>query len=110
MTRSKAEELYELNLQRESWCCVEADSRIWHQAQRKHFNCHLHNTCDFSAQQTVKPEERCCWMKAPIKHPERRHFEESWLSILPPSFCSHSGLIMASPRSCHSEISSHGAT
>ncbi|XP_072536470.1 spermatogenesis-associated protein 45 [Salminus brasiliensis] len=82
MSKSNAEELYALNMRRETWCCVEADSRIWERAQRRHFNCHLRNTCDFSALQTAKPEERSAWVGTPARHRERRHFEESYKAHL----------------------------
>ncbi|XP_036437096.1 spermatogenesis-associated protein 45-like [Colossoma macropomum] len=82
MSKSKAEELFELNMRRETWCCVEADSGIWLRAQRRHFDHHLRNTCDFSATQTAKPEERSAWMGSPARYRERRHFEESYKAHL----------------------------
>ncbi|XP_043075674.1 spermatogenesis-associated protein 45-like [Puntigrus tetrazona] len=81
MSKSKQDQLYELNMQRETWCRVETTSRFWNLAERKHFRCHLKNTCDFRALQTARPEQRSSWMMdgdSNTRHPERRHFEDSY--------------------------------
>lgn len=81
MSKSKEEALFELNMRRETWCRVEADSKFWERAERRHYDCHLQNTCDFKSLQAVCPEERSDWIGqqtlALNKHPERKHFEES---------------------------------
>uniref|UniRef100_A0A8C4SSV7 Uncharacterized protein n=1 Tax=Erpetoichthys calabaricus TaxID=27687 RepID=A0A8C4SSV7_ERPCA len=42
MSESKEPALQQLNMQRESWCMVEANSRqSWERTQRKHFKQHL---------------------------------------------------------------------
>jgi len=78
MSKSKQDQLYELNMRRETWCCVEATSRSWNLPERKHFRCHLRRSSEFSAMQTASPEQRCSWMGSNNnKHPERKHFEDS---------------------------------
>lgn len=77
MVKVKQEQLHELNMHRETWCCVEADSRIWDRPERKHFAYHLRNICDFSAMQAGKPEDRSSWMKSQTSYREKRHFDES---------------------------------
>ncbi|KAI7799975.1 permatogenesis-associated protein 45, partial [Triplophysa rosa] len=78
MSNSKQDKLYELNMQRESWCRVETTSRFWNLPERRHFNGHLQDTRDFSALQKASPERRSSWMESSnTRHPERRHFEES---------------------------------
>ncbi|XP_073672449.1 spermatogenesis-associated protein 45 [Garra rufa] len=79
MSNSKQAQLYEFNMQRESWCRVETTSRFWNLPERKHFRRHLQNTCDFGALQTARPEQRSSWMEINninTRHPERRHFED----------------------------------
>ncbi|GAA6066419.1 spermatogenesis-associated protein 45 [Tachysurus ichikawai] len=71
------EQLHELNMRRETWCCVEADNRIWNRPERKHFARHLRNTCDFSDMLKVKPEVRSTWMTRSTNYREKRHFDES---------------------------------
>ncbi|XP_076873417.1 spermatogenesis-associated protein 45 [Brachyhypopomus gauderio] len=78
MSKSKENKLHELNMRRETWCCVEADSKIWKRAERRHFDCHLRHHCDFAALQTAKPEERDTWMGIPTRYAERKHFKESY--------------------------------
>ncbi|XP_077076235.1 spermatogenesis-associated protein 45 [Siphateles boraxobius] len=79
MSKSKQDQLYELNMQRETWCCVEANSRSWNLPERKHFRCHLRSSFEFSARQTASPEQRCSWMGSNNNtHPERKHFEDSY--------------------------------
>ncbi|XP_026146536.1 spermatogenesis-associated protein 45-like [Carassius auratus] len=82
MSKSKQDQLYEFNMQRETWCRVETTSRFWSLPQRKHFRAHLQNSCDFSALQTARPEQRSSWMDRDdnSRHPERRHFEDSYKS------------------------------
>ncbi|KAL7872189.1 hypothetical protein SRHO_G00071720 [Serrasalmus rhombeus] len=82
MSKRTADALFELNMRRETWCCVEADNGIWLRAQRRHFDCHLRNTCDLRATQTATAEERSAWMGSPATHRERRHFEESYKAHL----------------------------
>ncbi|NP_001410753.1 spermatogenesis-associated protein 45 isoform 1 [Danio rerio] len=82
---SKQERLYELNMHRETWCRVETTSKYWNLPERKHFRCHLQNTCDISALQTASPEQRSAWMSSGgqnTAHPERRHFEDSYRAHL----------------------------
>ncbi|KAK2846001.1 hypothetical protein Q7C36_010855 [Tachysurus vachellii] len=79
--KMKQEQLHELNMRRETWCCVEADNRIWNRPERKHFARHLRNTCDFNDMLTVKPEVRSTWMTwRSTNHREKRHFDESYNS------------------------------
>ncbi|KAF4099734.1 spermatogenesis-associated protein 45-like [Onychostoma macrolepis] len=82
MSKSKQDQLSELNVQRETWCRVETTSRFWNLPERKHFRCHLQNTCDLSAQQTARSEQRSSWMDSDnntnTRHPERRHFDDSY--------------------------------
>ncbi|XP_051951161.1 uncharacterized protein LOC127621552 [Xyrauchen texanus] len=81
MSKSKQDQLYKLNMQRETWCRVETTSRFWNLPERKHFRCHLKNTCDFSARQSL--EQRSFWMgNNNTQHPERRHFEETYRAHL----------------------------
>ncbi|XP_067273997.1 spermatogenesis-associated protein 45-like [Pseudorasbora parva] len=81
MSKSKQNQLYELNMQRETWCIIEKSSRFWNLPERKHFRCHLRNSCDISALQTGHPEQRSSWRSSgdnTTTHPERRHFEDSY--------------------------------
>ncbi|XP_007245537.3 spermatogenesis-associated protein 45 [Astyanax mexicanus] len=79
MSGRRAGELYELNMRRETWCRVEqAGSSIGELPHRRHFSCHLRNTCDFSALLTARPEQRSAWTGTPDRYRERRHFEESY--------------------------------
>ncbi|KAK9956728.1 hypothetical protein ABG768_014441 [Culter alburnus] len=84
MSKSKQDQLYEFNMQRETWCRVETTSRFWNLPERKHFRCHLRNSCDFSGLQTARPEQRCSWMGSSnnTTHPERRHFEDGYKAHL----------------------------
>ncbi|XP_060763645.1 spermatogenesis-associated protein 45-like [Neoarius graeffei] len=80
MAKLKQEQLHELNMRRETWCCVEVKGRIWDRPERRHFACQHRNTCDFSAILTVKPEERSSWMTSQASYREKRHVNESYES------------------------------
>ncbi|XP_069054180.1 spermatogenesis-associated protein 45 isoform X2 [Lepisosteus oculatus] len=78
MSQDPGQALYELNMQRETWCRVEADSKgFWRRAQRKHFARHLQCTSDLNAHNTHSPSDRSAWMSHAATIPERRHFPES---------------------------------
>lgn len=79
MSKYKEGALFELNMLRETWCRVEIDSKFWERAEKRHFDCHLQNTCDFKSLQAVTPEQRSVWTAAGhvTKYSERKHFEES---------------------------------
>ncbi|XP_065112234.2 spermatogenesis-associated protein 45 [Paramisgurnus dabryanus] len=79
MSKSKQDKLYELNMRRETWCGVETTSKFWNLPERRHFRCHLQDTHGSSS----TPEQRSSWMQSNnTRHPERRHFEESYESHL----------------------------
>ncbi|MCJ8750075.1 hypothetical protein PDJAM_G00195050 [Pangasius djambal] len=80
MARMKQEQLHEQNMRTETWCCVEADSRVWDRPERRHFVCHLRNTCDVRAMVTPNPEERASWMTRRTSYREKRHYDESYKS------------------------------
>ncbi|KAL7887850.1 hypothetical protein AOLI_G00028240 [Acnodon oligacanthus] len=82
MPERKADALSELNLRRETWCRVEADSGTWLRAQRRHFDCHLRNAGDLRGAQAPAAGERSAWMGSPATHRERRHFEQSYKAHL----------------------------
>ncbi|XP_073712368.1 spermatogenesis-associated protein 45 [Misgurnus anguillicaudatus] len=79
MSKSKQDKLYELNMRRETWCRVETTSKFWNLPERRHFRCHLQDTRGSSSM----PEQRSSWMQSNnTRHPQRRHFEESYESHL----------------------------
>ncbi|XP_076128723.1 spermatogenesis-associated protein 45 [Alosa pseudoharengus] len=84
MAKAKHDELSELNVRRETWCRIEADSKFWQRPEKRHFDCHLQNTYDISALQTAPSVERTGWMEhtPSARTIERRHFEESYKSNL----------------------------
>ncbi|KAK1171439.1 spermatogenesis-associated protein 45-like [Huso huso] len=68
--------LYNLNMQRETWCMVEANSKqSWQRAQRKHYSHHLQTT--FNPQHSLPTECRSSWSEIVPPHRERRHFRQS---------------------------------
>ncbi|XP_015194632.2 spermatogenesis-associated protein 45 isoform X3 [Lepisosteus oculatus] len=82
MSQDPGQALYELNMQRETWCRVEADSKgFWRRAQRKHFARHLQCTSDLNAHNTHSPSDRSAWMSHAATIPERRHFPESYMTF-----------------------------
>ncbi|XP_022070897.2 spermatogenesis-associated protein 45-like [Acanthochromis polyacanthus] len=77
--------LLELNLQRESWCQVEMDPRqSWERTERRHYRKHLRTSPVLLTALTAGPQRRaaCTERPAPVRLPERRHFEESHKSHL----------------------------
>ncbi|XP_036405095.1 spermatogenesis-associated protein 45-like [Megalops cyprinoides] len=80
--KAKDNALYELNMQRETWCCVEVDSKFWVQAERRHFAHHLQTTFDFKSLHDHGAEQRSSWMGGVSKLPERKHFAESYKAHL----------------------------
>lgn len=86
--------LLELNQSRETWCQVEMNPRQgWERSQRRHYRSHLKSSSVLLTALTGGPQRReaCTQRPAPIKLPERRHFEEGCkkasLKILEKCFC-----------------------
>lgn len=82
MSASEDRALLELNVRRQTWCQVEGDPRqSWERADRKHDRSHR-QTRSFAP---LCPGERSTdrpagggGALAPVKHPEWRHFKESY--------------------------------
>ncbi|KAJ8396152.1 hypothetical protein AAFF_G00020190 [Aldrovandia affinis] len=77
MSKAKDDALYQLNVQRETWCRVEADSKFWAQAERRHFACHLQTTCGFKSLHAQRADQRSSWIGGIATLPERKHFAEN---------------------------------
>ncbi|XP_033633239.1 protein SPATA45 homolog [Asterias rubens] len=66
--------MHEVNMQRESWCTVEMNSRQdWCRAERKH-NKDAFKSSAFSEDQTPDSESRCTFKVNDKTHRERRHY------------------------------------
>ncbi|KAG2467214.1 SPT45 protein, partial [Polypterus senegalus] len=76
MSESKEPAIQQLNMQRESWCMVEASSRqSWERTQRKHFKQHLRSSFTFGDQCAATEYNRATWATAELEHREKRHFD-----------------------------------
>ncbi|KAG9347545.1 hypothetical protein JZ751_005113, partial [Albula glossodonta] len=77
MSEAKGDTLYQLNMQRETWCRVEGGSKFWTHAERRHFACHLQSTCDFKSPTAQRSEQRSSWIRGVAKLAERKHFAQN---------------------------------
>ncbi|XP_041660721.1 spermatogenesis-associated protein 45-like [Cheilinus undulatus] len=85
MSGSEERTLMDLNLQRDSWCQVEANPRqSWERPERRHYRGHLKTSPVLlsALTQGPKPQPVCRARLAPVQLVERRHFEESYKSQL----------------------------
>ncbi|XP_002732969.1 protein SPATA45 homolog [Saccoglossus kowalevskii] len=66
--------IYEQNMQRESWCAVERNSRqAWLRAERKHDQ-EAFKSKVFESEKKQDSESRCTFTPDMATHRERRHF------------------------------------
>jgi len=67
--------MYEVNMQRESWCTVEQNSRQdWRRAERKHDKTAFKSSVFSESQPLPDSESRCTFQVNDRTHRERRHY------------------------------------
>ena len=67
--------MHDINMQRESWCTVEMNSRQdWCRAERKHDRNAFRSSVFSESQSQPESESRCTFQVNDKTHKERRHF------------------------------------
>ena len=75
--QDKAQKMYEINNQRESWCAVEQSQyQDFSRAERKHSKDAFKSTVFNNVGSQPESEQRCTFEVNDKTHKERRHFDD----------------------------------